>query len=159
MAKAVLELLDCPKLISHKLWVTEKFCNFYTVIDILSDFVKPILKPSLDHKSLPKQSTNIYLSFLLQKLPSLRSFCMFCAIGIFAVFIFQATLFVACVALDLRRIQQNKNGCLACYQHKNHVASPVTNELNLRRKLFRVLGKYINHIVGKVSNKEVLTYS
>ena len=88
-----------------------------------------------------------------QKLPGLQSFCLYCTIGIFAVFVFQATLFVACVAIDLRRLQQNRNGFLVCYQHKNHSVLPVTDELNFRRKMFRTLGKIINHLWGKVSKK------
>ena len=88
--------------------------------------------------------------FSFQKLPGLQSFCLYCTIGIFAVFVFQATLFVACVAIDLRRLQQNRNGFLVCYQHKNHSALPVTDELNFRRKMFRTLGKFINQLWGKV---------
>ena len=53
--------------------------------------------------------------FFLQKLPALQSFCLFCAVGIFAVFVFQATLFVACVALDLRRLEKNRNGFLGIH--------------------------------------------
>ena len=35
MAKtAVIELLDCPKLISRKIWMIEKSCNFHTVVEI-----------------------------------------------------------------------------------------------------------------------------
>lgn len=92
------------------------------------------------------------LSITLQKLPALQSFCLYCAVGIFAVFVFQATLFVACVALDLRRLKQNRNGFLVCYKHENHKAKPATEELNLRRKIFRQLGKAINNIFGKVWN-------
>lgn len=90
--------------------------------------------------------------FLFQKLPALQSFCLYCAVGIFAVFVFQATLFVACVALDLRRLKQNRNGFLVCYKHENHKAKPVTEELNLRRKIFRLLGKGANNLFGKVCN-------
>ena len=87
----------------------------------------------------------------LQKLPALQSFCLYCAVGIFAVFVFQATLFVACVALDLRRIESNRNGLFVCYKHRNHTANNNHDKLNLRRKIFRKIGEIVNSITGKVN--------
>ena len=89
-------------------------------------------------------------SSFLQKLPALQSFCLYCAVGIFAVFVFQATLFVACVALDLRRIESNRNGLFVCYKHRNHTANNNHDKLNLRRKIFRKIGEIVNSIPGKV---------
>lgn len=83
-------------------------------------------------------------------MPSLQSFCLYCAVGIFAVYVFQATLFVACVALDMRRLKQNRNGFLVCYKHTNYVPPKVTGILNMRRKIFRQMGVWINHIIGTV---------
>ena len=37
MAKMALELLNSPKLISRKIWVTEKFCNFHTIHTLLQN--------------------------------------------------------------------------------------------------------------------------
>lgn len=84
------------------------------------------------------------------RLPSLQSFCLYCAVGIMAVFFFQATLFVACVALDLRRIHQHRNGVLFCYKHDSYDEPKVTEELGLRRKIFRSIGVAINNIFGKI---------
>ena len=97
-------------------------------------------------------SSYFYLILLfLQKLPALQSFCLYCAVGIFAVFVFQATLFVACVALDLRRIESNRNGLFVCYKHRNHTANNNHDKLNLRRKIFRKIGEIVNSIPGKVN--------
>jgi Niemann-Pick C1 protein len=53
-------------------------------------------------------------------LPALRSFCIFAAIGIFFVFIYMATFFVAFFSLDQRRIESDHDGCVCCYQHKEY---------------------------------------
>nr|CAD7259164.1 unnamed protein product [Timema shepardi] len=53
-------------------------------------------------------------------LPSLQSFCLYAAVGVFVTFVFQATLFVACLVLDERRIQKSYNGIVICYKHQNH---------------------------------------
>ena len=65
--------------------------------------------------------------------------------------LFYQPLFVAAVALDLRRLQQNGNGFIVCYKHKNHTISTNTGELNMRRKIFKAIGEAINSIYGKVS--------
>ena len=45
-------------------------------------------------------------------IPALRSFCLFCSIGILAIFIYTLTFFTACMVLDQRRIDERRDGCL-----------------------------------------------
>ena len=45
-------------------------------------------------------------------IPALRSFCLFCSIGILAIFIYTLTFFTACMVLDQRRIDECRDGCL-----------------------------------------------
>ncbi|KAL6447550.1 hypothetical protein ACFW04_000040 [Cataglyphis niger] len=52
-------------------------------------------------------------------LPSLRSFCLYAAVGIFMTYLLQITFFVACFTLDARRIEQKRNGMLPCIVHEN----------------------------------------
>ncbi|XP_042204824.1 patched domain-containing protein 3-like [Homarus americanus] len=52
-------------------------------------------------------------------LPALRSFCLFATVGIFAVYLLQATFFLACLVRDEKRMEENKNGFLWCITHKN----------------------------------------
>eukprot|EP00095_Tigriopus_kingsejongensis_P000433 maker-scaffold171_size289870-snap-gene-1.39 protein:Tk00433 transcript:maker-scaffold171_size289870-snap-gene-1.39-mRNA-1 annotation:"hypothetical protein DAPPUDRAFT_306990" len=78
-------------------------------------------------------------------LPALRSFCLYCGVGIIAVYFFQATFFVAALALDLRRLNQNRNGILFCYKHK---IEPAEKESEadyeyLSQKVFRIVGQII----------------
>ena len=52
-------------------------------------------------------------------LPALQSFCLYASVGIVAIYFFQCTFFVAWMSIDQRRIEQNRNGCLPCYVHKD----------------------------------------
>jgi len=42
---------------------------------------------------------------------------MYAAIGVLALYILQSTYFVACLALDERRIDAKRNACLLFYKH------------------------------------------
>ena len=48
------------------------------------------------------------LAFTSQRLPILRTFCLFCAMGVFMLYIFAVTFFAGCVVLDERRIDARK---------------------------------------------------
>ncbi|CAL1684179.1 unnamed protein product [Lasius platythorax] len=52
-------------------------------------------------------------------LPSLRSFCIYAAVGIFVTYLLQITFFIASFTLDARRIEQKRNGMLPCIVHEN----------------------------------------
>ncbi|KAK4313685.1 hypothetical protein Pmani_014974 [Petrolisthes manimaculis] len=52
-------------------------------------------------------------------LPALRSFCIYSAVGVVTLYIFQATFFVAWFTLDQRRLEDTRNGLFWCYKHKN----------------------------------------
>nr|XP_027224809.1 patched domain-containing protein 3-like [Penaeus vannamei] len=52
-------------------------------------------------------------------LPALRSFCIYAAVGIFAVYILQSTFFLAWLVRDERRMEENKNGFFWCITHKD----------------------------------------
>ncbi|XP_033736833.1 protein patched homolog 1-like [Pecten maximus] len=50
-------------------------------------------------------------------LPALRSFCVFCCLGILALFLLAATFFVGCIALTAKRRDDDRNSCICCYRH------------------------------------------
>ncbi|XP_042241717.1 patched domain-containing protein 3-like [Homarus americanus] len=52
-------------------------------------------------------------------LPALRSFCLYAAVGIASVFFFQATLFVACLSVDQRRLEDRRHGLFWCWKLNN----------------------------------------
>ncbi|ESO88138.1 hypothetical protein LOTGIDRAFT_165877 [Lottia gigantea] len=51
-------------------------------------------------------------------IPALSAFCIYAALGIFALFILQSTFFVACLTIDQQRREVNRNACICCYTHK-----------------------------------------
>ena len=53
---------------------------------------------------------------VLQVLPALRSFCVYAAIGITAVYFLQATFFVACFTIDQRRVESKRNAFICCWK-------------------------------------------
>ena len=55
---------------------------------------------------------------LFQVIPALSTFCIYATIGVFALYILQATYFVACLTLDQRRVDAKRNACILCYTHK-----------------------------------------
>ena len=52
----------------------------------------------------------------LQVLPALKSFCMYAAIGIIALYFLQATYFVAWFTLDQRRVENKGNAFICCWK-------------------------------------------
>ncbi len=52
-------------------------------------------------------------------LPALRAFCLFAAAGVAAVYVFQLTFFVACFALDRRRVEARCVLSLFLYTSRN----------------------------------------
>lgn len=55
-------------------------------------------------------------------LPSLQSFCLYAALGVFFIFIFSVTFYVAIFVLDERRMRDKRNGVLFCIKHPNYIA-------------------------------------
>ncbi|XP_068236548.1 patched domain-containing protein 3-like [Palaemon carinicauda] len=52
-------------------------------------------------------------------LPALRSFCIYSAVGIASLYFLQLTFFFSWFTLDQRRLEDNRNGLIWCYKHKN----------------------------------------
>ena len=90
--------------------------DFYTKSD---DEVKKRISIAMKHSGAAITVTSLtdFLAFAIggtTTIPALRSFCFFCGIGIFCVYIFQATLFVAFLSLDDRRRADNRNALVPC---------------------------------------------
>lgn len=56
-------------------------------------------------------------------LPSLKSFCIYAAVGVFFIFCYSVTFYVAIFSLDIWRIENNRNGIFYCYKHKEIIAT------------------------------------
>ncbi|KAG0721720.1 NPC intracellular cholesterol transporter 1 [Chionoecetes opilio] len=52
-------------------------------------------------------------------LPALRSFCIYAAVSVLTLYVFQATFFVAWFTYDQRRVEDKRNGLFWCYKHRD----------------------------------------
>ncbi|XP_045128749.1 protein patched homolog 2-like [Portunus trituberculatus] len=76
-------------------------------------------------------------------LPALQSFCIYCAVGIIALYVFQATFFVAWFTLDQTRMEKHRNGLLWCYTHK-HWTPNACSQKDLCQMFFsEIYSKYL----------------
>ena len=66
----------------------------------------------------PHEKRHVISSFF-QTLPALRSFCIYAAVAILSLYVFQATFFVAWFSLDQRRIDRRLDAFIPCYRHKS----------------------------------------
>lgn len=84
-------------------------------------------------------------------LPSLKSFCVYAAVGVFFIFCYSVTFYVAVLTLDIKRIEANRNGVLFCYQHKNSVQ--ISTDKTMLQKLFE---SFYKNIVFTIPGKSIV---
>ena len=95
-------------------------------------------------------------------LPALRSFCLWCAVGILAVYFFQITLFAGALALDCKRLTQGRNGLFPCYIHFNvdldEIMNPTkkTEKVPLSKKIFVKLADMMLSVPGIVDDRVII---
>ena len=70
-------------------------------------------------------------------LPSLASYSLFAAMGILFTYFYQITFFVACLALDTKRIDERRDGLIWC---KKYSADWKPNSCSQRNHLQDVFG-------------------
>jgi len=76
-------------------------------------------------------------------LPSLQSFCIYAAVGVFVTFLLQITFFIACFTLDARRIERKRNGMFPCIAHENF--TPKSSDVSSA-----VSWKFINFFYSRI---------
>ncbi|RUS79504.1 hypothetical protein EGW08_012736, partial [Elysia chlorotica] len=89
-------------------------------------------------------------------IPALRSFCIYAAVGIMALYVLQAVFFTACLTLDLRRLEQRRDGCCFCCVTR---PSPpyVPNACSQRQVVPHVFSHGLASLVTKLPFKVVAT--
>jgi len=75
-------------------------------------------------------------------LPALKSFCLFCAVGLIVVYLLQATWFIAWFSIDQRRIEAGRNGSLVCYTHTNFQPNKLSQK-NILQSVFKSIAKAV----------------
>ena len=84
-------------------------------------------------------------------IPALRSFCLFCSVGIMAIFIYTLTFFTACMVMDQRRIDERRDGCLCCYRHGDTWTPNKFTKTNWLDIFLTKLAKFSTHRAVKVT--------
>jgi Niemann-Pick C1 protein len=82
-------------------------------------------------------------------LPALRSFCVYSSLGIFFVFIYMVTFFVAFFSLDQRRIESDHDGCVCCYQHKEYKPN-ACSQISILDMMFLKYSKVVIKLPFKI---------
>lgn len=77
----------------------------------------------------------IYSSF--QLMPVLKSFCIYCSIGIFFLFLMQSTLFPACLTLNQRRIEARRDGLVPCIKYSPDYEPNKISQVSIVHTVFK----------------------
>ncbi|XP_011693441.1 PREDICTED: patched domain-containing protein 3-like isoform X1 [Wasmannia auropunctata] len=84
-------------------------------------------------------------------MPFLRSFCIFAAMGILFLYIYEITFFVSCLVYDERRLAAKREGC--CCQPQPNWRSNKCSKQNFQRFVFE---KYVGPCVMRTSMKTII---
>lgn len=84
-------------------------------------------------------------------IPALRSFCLFCSVGILAIFIYTLTFFTACMVLDQKRIDERRDGCFCCWRHGDTWTPNKWTKKNFLDIFLKKLAKFSTHRAIKVT--------
>ena len=83
-------------------------------------------------------------------LPALSSFCIYASVGIVATYFFQCTFFVACLSLDIKRFEANRNACCPFIKHDKDWKSNACSQGNFIQKAFKFYGRLITKTPMKI---------
>lgn len=83
-------------------------------------------------------------------LPALRSFCLYAAVGIAAVYFFQATFFVAWFVLDQQRLEDSRHGLIWCWKLKNWTPNQCSQKDLCQTFFSDVYAKFLFKLPSKV---------
>ncbi|XP_029156681.1 patched domain-containing protein 3-like isoform X1 [Nylanderia fulva] len=84
-------------------------------------------------------------------MPFLKSFCMFAAMGILFLYIYEITFFVSCLVYDERRLAAKKDGC--CCRPRSNWRPNECSKRNFQRIIFE---KYVGPCVMRTSVKIII---
>ncbi|KAL5022900.1 hypothetical protein ScPMuIL_002055 [Solemya velum] len=83
-------------------------------------------------------------------IPALSAFCIYAAVGIAALYLLQATYFVACMTLDQMRIEKSRDAFIVCYKHDSYTPNKCSQQNFLSVAMGKYYGPYLLTLPGKV---------
>ena len=83
-------------------------------------------------------------------LPALSSFCIYAALGIFFIYFYVITFFLAWFCYDQRRVEEDRDECLCCWRRKDWEPSKCSRR-SLLKIVFEWLAKILLHLPSKIA--------
>ncbi|XP_060594980.1 NPC intracellular cholesterol transporter 1-like isoform X2 [Ruditapes philippinarum] len=84
------------------------------------------------------------------QMPVLKSFCIYCSIGILFLFIMQSTLFPACLTLNQRRVESRRDACFPCIVYADYTPSAWSQSEIVRAGIKKIFAPVLLSVVGRV---------
>jgi len=84
-------------------------------------------------------------------MPFLKSFCMFAAMGILFLYIYEITFFISCLVYDERRLTMKKDGC--CCRPRLNWRPNECSKRNFQRLIFE---NYVGRCIMRTSVKIII---
>ena len=99
--KNVMDSPDCTLPLEERFGLAMKYAGVTITVTSVTDFIAFAIGASTVSVNKPgntEENETAYDSF--QVLPALKSFCIYCGIGILMVYFLQVTFFTGCMVLD-----------------------------------------------------------
>jgi Niemann-Pick C1 protein len=75
-------------------------------------------------------------------IPGLSSFCIYCSVGLIAIFLHTVTFFLASLVLKQQHVEDSRDGCFPCYRHAEWKPSEEIGRVTAAR-VFQVSGSVL----------------
>jgi len=83
-------------------------------------------------------------------IPALGSFCVYAGLGIFFIYIYQITFFLAWFSLDQRRVEDTRDGCICCWKKKDDWEPPACSKKSLFTSVFQKIAFILLKLPAKI---------
>lgn len=97
---------------------------FVTSIEERMSYAMKDIGPSIFTAALCESCA--FLIGMLTDVPALKNFCLIAAVGVATDFLLQITIFVGALALDNKRIKNNRNDIICCFTKNKNPQPPRT---------------------------------
>ncbi|CAD5111994.1 DgyrCDS1247 [Dimorphilus gyrociliatus] len=83
-------------------------------------------------------------------IPALRSFCIWVCVGVIFTFLFQITLFVACISFDQRRSKSERDACCCCIRYNDFKPNACSQKSYMNLFFSKIYSKFILSLPVKI---------
>lgn len=83
-------------------------------------------------------------------IPALRSFCLWVCVGVVFTFLFQITLFVACISFDQRRALSQRDACCCCIRYNDFTPNNCSQTSYMDLFFSKIYSKFVLSLPVKI---------